>query len=441
MTMFKFFARQLMIYIAVIVGLTLLGIVLFVGYLVFFEYEQSQSETYPDTVFNELINNDKEFVLNDQNKALLESEQIWMMELDDQGEIRQSYLLPQNLNRSYSNRDIVRFTRWYLEDYPVFTYPSEKSILVLGYPKRSYDKLPDNFYKFDLMRRIFIMALILFLGMLAMIFIIYFRGRFRLNEELKPINEAVHSLKNNRFVKLDVQGNFSEIKETLNQASETMQENQKNRDHWIRGVSHDLRNPLTLIMANVHRLEHLEGPKKELSLIQSQVQRMQEIISNLNLIYLLDNPHGLKKLDNILVDPFLRKCLSEFINTYPEVEMEINLEETKATILGIPSLLERAINNLLLNSIQHNQEVQLKISITANEEGVTLEVSDNGTIELGMIEELNTKESNYAAHGMGVIISKQIIKLHGGKLHFSFGDPGLIASIQLPLENVEVEVF
>ena len=39
------------------------------------------------------------------------------------------------LKRHYTNADMVKFSRWYLEDYPVFSYVRGQQILVLGYPK------------------------------------------------------------------------------------------------------------------------------------------------------------------------------------------------------------------------------------------------------------------------------------------------------------------
>ena len=46
----------------------------------------------------------------------------WAMVLDDVGNIRWSYGLPQELNHAYTPGDIAKFSRWYLADYPVFCW-------------------------------------------------------------------------------------------------------------------------------------------------------------------------------------------------------------------------------------------------------------------------------------------------------------------------------
>lgn len=59
----------------------------------------------------------------------------WAMVLDDVGNIRWSYGLPQDLNHAYTPGDIARFSRWYLADYPVFCWTEPYGLFVIGLPK------------------------------------------------------------------------------------------------------------------------------------------------------------------------------------------------------------------------------------------------------------------------------------------------------------------
>ena len=61
----------------------------------------------------------------------------WAMVLDDVGNIRWSYGLPQDLNHAYTPGDIARFARWYLADYPVFCWTEPYGLFVIGLPKGS----------------------------------------------------------------------------------------------------------------------------------------------------------------------------------------------------------------------------------------------------------------------------------------------------------------
>ncbi len=61
----------------------------------------------------------------------------WAMVLDDVGNIRWSYGLPQELNHAYTPGDIAKFARWYLADYPVFCWTEPYGLFVIGLPKGS----------------------------------------------------------------------------------------------------------------------------------------------------------------------------------------------------------------------------------------------------------------------------------------------------------------
>ena len=61
----------------------------------------------------------------------------WAMVLDDDGEVIWGYQLPQELDRRYTAPEIAVFSRWYLDDYPVFCQVRDYGLLVLGMPRDS----------------------------------------------------------------------------------------------------------------------------------------------------------------------------------------------------------------------------------------------------------------------------------------------------------------
>ena len=69
--------------------------------------------------------------------CLQETGVSFAMLLDDAGTPVWSYQLPEQLNHTYTTSQVASFTRWYLEDYPVYVWGGEKGLLVAGYPKGS----------------------------------------------------------------------------------------------------------------------------------------------------------------------------------------------------------------------------------------------------------------------------------------------------------------
>lgn len=49
----------------------------------------------------------------------------WAMVLDDDGSVIWQHDLPQNLNKHYTASEIASFSRWYLDDWPVFCWTAE----------------------------------------------------------------------------------------------------------------------------------------------------------------------------------------------------------------------------------------------------------------------------------------------------------------------------
>ena len=49
----------------------------------------------------------------------------WAMVLDEDGQVIWHYNLPEELDHRYTASDVARFSRWYLDGYPVFCWTEE----------------------------------------------------------------------------------------------------------------------------------------------------------------------------------------------------------------------------------------------------------------------------------------------------------------------------
>ena len=76
---------------------------------------------------------DGKICADEKTIALLEDKGSWAMVLQQDGEIIWDYALPDELQKKYSVSDVARFSRWYLQDYPVLTDAMPYGLLVVGY--------------------------------------------------------------------------------------------------------------------------------------------------------------------------------------------------------------------------------------------------------------------------------------------------------------------
>ena len=374
-----------------------------------------------------------------------QSRYAWAMLLDDTGNILWSGSLPENLNRSYSVADVASFSRWYLDDYPVFVYRNDFGLLVAGLPR-------DSMTRFDFYMENDILTVLLsgFPPLLALdgaviLFLCLFLG-WRAAEPLRKIGEGIDRLAEGKPISLKVTGSEAELAEKLNRTSVRLQaqaalveQRDAARTHWIAGVSHDIRTPLALIMGYAEQLEHTPNPenRRKASAVRVQCQKIRSLIEDLNLTSKLQYNSQPLRLQDTRVAPFLRERVAGFCDTLPDFcEIEVTIQEAvESCVLPLDAeLMGRVIDNLLNNSIQHNLNgCAITIRVSIQNDALTLSVRDNGagfpTDVLDMLS--NTDETKAEGpHILGLHLVQQIVEAHGGSVSFC-NDAGAVSVVTL----------
>ena len=392
----KFFTKLLTRYVLLILAL-IIGLVFVYG-LVFSAYFSFYGKEKPELLYTKIAQSSQEnnFNFDKSSKIEMDKQNTWAMVLNQDGNIVQSYHLPK------------------------------------GIKKHSLAKF--NFYANTQFIRNFLSLGLVFLGIiLLLIFILLSRSKLRIKKEMEPIITAVTSLSQGQNIVLKEKGNFSEIKTALNETSHILEESNTMKEQWIRGVSHDLRNPLMLISGYNSQLEQQYGKGKQTEEIENQIQTMKEMISNLNMSYLLDNQKRHSEFSNLDLVTVLRTVIADILNNYETITLHFDLPAETVLVKGEVTLLARAFRNLLLNSIMHSGSNQIDLTYQLSDNKVLIVIADQGDITAQKITELNQKSTNYESHGMGTVITKQIIKLHQGEIVFLDNHPGLKVTISLPL--------
>ena len=103
------------------------------------------------------------------------------------------------------------------------------------------------------------------LGNLAVIFFIYWGVNSQLLKSLKPILAGIQALpESENDIHLKESGLLSEVSASINRACELirsqnyqLEKKENARANWIAGVSHDIRTPLSMVMAMPRRLRKM----------------------------------------------------------------------------------------------------------------------------------------------------------------------------------------
>lgn len=370
--------------------------------------------------------------ISDDARQKLQTNHIWAMFLDPQGQWMWSVDTPEDIPGSYTVQDVAAFSRGYLADYPVFLRNTEDGLLVLGYPKGSYTKLTSNYFSMRAIRTI----PLYFAGMLALdllvLFLAYYLSKQKIIKNTEPIIASIETLSDGKPVSLSVRGELSEVADSVNKASRILSRQNEARANWISGVSHDIRTPLSMIMGYAGRIANdrtaSDSAREQAEIIGKQGVKIKELVQDLNLVSQLEYEMQPLHQETVRLSKLLRSYVAELLNTgIPDaysIDIKITPDAETATMECDARLISRAIHNLVQNSIRHNpQGCNIRLLLDRFETGLSLTVSDDGIgLTPEKLHELearphymkSTNERLDLRHGLGLLLVRQIVEAHSG---------------------------
>lgn len=377
----------------------------------------------------------------------------WAMVLDDTGNIRWSYALPDALNHAYTTGEVAGFARWYLDDYPVFCWAEDYGLFVIGLARGSLWKCsiytsPE--YILNLAKTIPLGFGLLLLLAAICCFLLSWQGAKR----LETVASGLDALAEGQTVQLPAEGFAGELAEKLNRTSAQLQARNEllarrddARTQWIAGVSHDVRTPLALILGWAEQLERdavlPETARQKAGGIRTQSEKLRTLIEDLNLTSKLEYGTQPLRKQEFAAGPLFRELVAQFCESPQAESCEVSLQQTAATeqakLCVDRALLERLLENLLGNSIRHNAapvEIEVRTDVAGNR--FCLTVADNGTgyppAVLAALQ--GTPQNEQTPHILGLHVVEQIAAAHGGRVAFGQNVPnGAKATVWLPLDQ------
>jgi two-component system sensor histidine kinase CpxA len=242
---------------------------------------------------------------------------------------------------------------------------------------------------------------------------------------------------------------LGQLANSFNQMAEQLQQNQSAQQRLLGDVSHELRSPMTrLQMAlGLAQQESTAKPAREqyLQRCELEVARLNQMIEDALVLSRLENTLQTIKKEPLNLTVLIQKIINEeqFIANDKSIKIEFD-SIAIVELLGDSNLLFSAISNVITNSVKYSPEHStVKVSLSINEQLVSLVVSDNGTgVPSQSLTELFTpfyrvslaRDRKTGGTGLGLAIAKQAINAHQGKIFAKNNEiQGLSVTIQLPL--------
>lgn len=452
----KFISKHFFIYLSVIILIVVLDLLIF--FLTFNSTVNNISNNNPVQTLEEVSDNltiqNGKYILNNEYQKYLVTNNIWGIIIDDNGNVIWQHNLPKEIPLKYSLQDVATFSKGYIEDYPVFTWKQENDLLVLGYPKNSYSKFMTNYLPLSAIQKIPLILLIMLVSNIAILFIVYYLSKRNVMLKVAPILNGIDKLSHGKTVTLNINGELEEIGKRINETSLQLKKQNQARANWISGVSHDIRTPLSMIIGYADKISSTlnieDNIKKQANIIKTQSIKIKNLIQDLNLVSQLN--YNIQPIQEtpIHVCKMIREIVVEYLNTDIDnrFEFELNLERNTEliTIIGDERLLYRAIQNIISNSINHNENgCIISVSLRVNGNNLILVVSDNGKgiskEELQKLQSIphylqSTDDRLDLRHGLGLLLVKEIVSIHKGTVSISSElNKGFSTTISLPIKE------
>lgn len=376
-----------------------------------------------------------------KDKGLLPDDCWCILISNETGDIIWSQNQPVDIPTTYTINDVAKMTRWFLNDYPVYVRTENKGLLVLGYPKNSVGKYFHIYSMkwFHTLPQRFLVILLINICLAMMIALIF---GTRIYLKLKQLIEGITQLAQEKTTYISEKGLFKEIALAINNTSniierknQVLAQRDMARSNWISGISHDIRTPLSIIMGQSETLlkkgSLSKEDQKKLEAITTQSIKIKKLVENLNLISTLEYDMQPNQKKPVRLCPLIRRIVVDIINSGLSDQFEINLDlqDEKVIVFVDEALIERAIFNLLSNSMKHNPKgCMITIKAYQKESMACLEISDTGK---GIPDEViaNIKKMPKSAHGLGLPMAYRIVHVHGGKMTIK----GSCIKIELPM--------
>ncbi|WP_320920554.1 sensor histidine kinase [Eisenbergiella porci] len=450
----RFFRRYIFSIVGILLAFFAVNLILL---LVLFSAALLNEKTmgnFPISTFSEHISmQNGELTADSEAMELLQREAAWAMILNDAGTVIWEKNLPEELPRTFTVPETALFSKWYLHDYPVTIWIREEGLLVVGFR-------PGAVFKYnisastDYIRLVLAGAVAAFSINLLLMLYLFIRNTRRIERAMRPILAGIQALSQGKSCKLEEGGELAEINAGINKAGAYLIKKDNTRAEWIRGISHDIRTPLSMILGYASEIEDTsdlpENIRKQAGVICRQSEKLENIVTDLNLTTKLE--YSMQPIQKQSLDPveLVRQVVSEIINTGLSEQYDINVSEErsggKAIISVDKPLLQRMLGNLIQNCIVHNPAgCKIIVSVCIRDTECSFMVTDSGHgISEAYLKRLNNdenvsstqKQTGEVEHGLGLKIVRQIVRAHQGVILFSEVHPhGLSVEIKLPIAD------
>lgn len=249
----------------------------------------------------------------------------------------------------------------------------------------------------------------------------------------------------------EIASQMAEIKSSMQRNEQMLKDETARKNDLIVYLAHDLKTPLTSVVGYLSLLDEagdMPSPqrKKYINIALDKALRLEKLINEFFEITRYNLQQIILEKETIDLYYMLVQMTDEF---YPLLNAHGNTAELHVdeniTIYGDPIKLARVFNNILKNAIAYSYpgtvieiraEIRNKeIQIVFRNRGKTIPEQKLHAIFEKFFRLDEARTTNTGGAGLGLAIAKEIVTLHGGKIHAASENEVTTFCISLPVED------
>lgn len=220
----------------------------------------------------------------------------------------------------------------------------------------------------------------------------------------------------------------------------------------LNDISHELRSPLARLSVALGLAWQRTGPDAHsvLERIELEANRLNELIGRLLTLARLEGGDDAMQRTQISLDDLIRDITkdADFEAQSRQCRVRCMIQD-EITILGSPSLLHSAVENVVRNAMRHTPEgteveIRLAREISLGNDEAVVRVTDRGPgVPKEALDKLfrpfyrldDARGRQTGGAGLGLAITERAVRLHGGTVRATNrAEGGLMVEIRLPIE-------
>ncbi len=277
----------------------------------------------------------------------------------------------------------------------------------------------------------------------------------RMRQEVDQLRESIESLmkKNQALLEInagmtlritDLESQVREHTDDVEDKNDEIEQLLRQKDDFIYQLAHDLRTPLTPVVAMLPLLTvGIQDPdaKALLEIFNTSIQYLQKMVENVIYYSQLNRQYSITDYADYTLLELIDEALegNEFLSFQKELTIGIDIPETLRIRLS-RTHARQLFGNLINNSVKFNvYKGDVQISAMPDKNGVRITISDTGVgIPEDKIDKIwdefmtgDAARRDPESKGLGLPIVRQIVTLHQGTIRASSKGTGKGTTITL----------